>query len=83
MSGAADVLHCSDSGCRKPLPPTTPEYSDSPIRWTHVGPEGEAVFSAGKSFCLDCWDMKVKIAREGVVVYLETELLNDGGDMHD
>ena len=83
MSGGADVLKCSVGGCGKPLPSTMSVFRDMSNRpalnWTHVSPEGEAVYSEGKYYCSDCWDMKVKIARDGVVVYLETELLDDGG----
>ena len=76
MSG--EVRVCSVSGCGKPIPSTMGEFGDSPLKWTHVGPEGEAVYREGNYYCLNCWDMKNQIARDGVVVHLETELLNGG-----
>ncbi len=92
MSG--EVRVCSLSGCGKPIPSGMSDFSEAPryvpfgkdghawmrFKWDYVGPDGEAVYRHGKYYCLSCWDIKNQIARDGVVVHLETELLNGGNE---
>lgn len=67
MSGeAGDRRRCSVPGCE--------------VIAGYLGLDRKWCQQDGKYYCRDCWDMRIQIARDGVVVHLETELLNGGNE---